>query len=415
MIEIKNITKRYGSFLAVDDISFEVKDHEIVGFLGPNGAGKSTTMNMITGFIEPTKGKIIINGYDISKSPIKAKKQIGYMPESVPLYNDLTVKEFVDYMADLKNVSRKDKKEAVKKVLEETGLVDVQKKLIKNISRGYKQRVSMAGALIGDPEVLILDEPTVGLDPKQITEIRELIKNLGKNHTVILSSHILSEVSQICEKVVIINKGKILAVDTPENLENKTKNDNSIYVVIEDKEDKIDKVKSKIKGVTEIKILTENEDKTKTILISAEKDVDIRKELFEVLPKENIAIFELRKAENTLEDAFLRIIEDKELEIEADKKEELKRKKKRELELEKMTSEERKLAIKEDKKKFKQEREEEFNKEWEKERAIEKAEKEEKKARKQKAKESKLIEKKEKKERKEIKKNLKKEKDGGKK
>lgn len=415
MIEIKNITKRYGSFLAVDDISFEVKDHEIVGFLGPNGAGKSTTMNMITGFIEPTKGKIIINGYDISKSPIKAKKQIGYMPESVPLYNDLTVKEFVDYMADLKNVSRKDKKEAVKKVLEETGLVDVQKKLIKNISRGYKQRVSMAGALIGDPEVLILDEPTVGLDPKQITEIRELIKNLGKNHTVILSSHILSEVSQICEKVVIINKGKILAVDTPENLENKTKNDNSIYVVIEDKEDKIDKVKSKIKGVTEIKILTENEDKTKTILISAEKDVDIRKELFEVLPKENIAIFELRKAENTLEDAFLRIIEDKELEIEADKKEELKRKKKRELELEKMTPEERKLAIKEDKKKFKQEREEEFNKAWEKERAIEKAEKEEKKARKQKAKELKLIEKKEKKERKEIKKNLKKEKDGGKK
>lgn len=415
MIEIKNITKRYGSFLAVDDISFEVKDHEIVGFLGPNGAGKSTTMNMITGFIEPTKGKIIINGYDISKSPIKAKKQIGYMPESVPLYNDLTVKEFVDYMADLKNVSRKDKKEAVKKVLEDTGLVDVQKKLIKNISRGYKQRVSMAGALIGDPEVLILDEPTVGLDPKQITEIRELIKNLGKNHTVILSSHILSEVSQICEKVVIINKGKILAVDTPENLENKTKNDNSIYVVIEDKEDKIDKVKSKIKGVTEIKILTENEDKTKTILISAEKDVDIRKELFEVLPKENIAIFELRKAENTLEDAFLRIIEDKELEIEADKKEELKRKKKRELELEKMTPEERKLAIKEDKKKFKQEREEEFNKAWEKERAIEKAEKEEKKARKQKAKELKLIEKKEKKERKEIKKNLKKEKDGGKK
>lgn len=415
MIEIKNITKRYGSFLAVDDISFEVKDHEIVGFLGPNGAGKSTTMNMITGFIEPTKGKIIINGYDISKSPIKAKKQIGYMPESVPLYNDLTVKEFVDYMADLKNVSRKDKKEAVKKVLEETGLVDVQKKLIKNISRGYKQRVSMAGALIGDPEVLILDEPTVGLDPKQITEIRELIKNLGKNHTVILSSHILSEVSQICEKVVIINKGKILAVDTPENLENKTKNDNSIYVVIEDKEDKIDKVKSKVKGVTEIKILTENEDKTKTILISAEKDVDIRKELFEVLPKENIAIFELRKAENTLEDAFLRIIEDKELEIEADKKEELKRKKKRELELEKMTPEERKLAIKEDKKKFKQEREEEFNKAWEKERAIEKAEKEEKKARKQKAKELKLIEKKEKKERKEIKKNLKKEKDGGKK
>ena len=216
MIEVKNITKKYGNNTAVDNIKFEVKDGEVVGFLGPNGAGKSTTMNMITGFIEPTQGKIIVNGNDISKKPKKAKRQIGYMPENVPLYYELTVKEFVTYMAELKFVKRKDRKEEVQRVLKETGLEEVQKKLIRNLSRGYKQRVSMAGALVGNPDVIILDVPTVGLDPKQITEIRNLIKELGKKHTVILSTHILSEVSQICERVVIINKGKIIAVDTPE-------------------------------------------------------------------------------------------------------------------------------------------------------------------------------------------------------
>ena len=226
MIEVKNVTKKYGNAVAVDNISFEVKDGEVVGFLGPNGAGKSTTMNMITGYIEPTDGQIIINGNDISRKARKAKKQIGYMPENVPLYYDLTVKEFVKYMAELKLVKRKDRKEQVERILKQTGLEQVQKKLIKNLSRGYKQRVSLAGALIGNPDVIILDEPTVGLDPKQITEIRSLIKELGKEHTVILSTHILSEVSQICERVVIINNGKIIAVDTPENLEKKTKEKN---------------------------------------------------------------------------------------------------------------------------------------------------------------------------------------------
>ena len=180
MIEVKNITKKYGSFVAVDNINFEVNDNEIVGFLGPNGAGKSTTMNMITGYIEPSKGKIIVNGYDISKSPLKAKSQIGYMPESVPLYNDLTVNDFVSYMANLKGVKRKSIKQEVDKVLADTDLTNVKNKLIKNISRGYKQRVGLAGALVGNPKILILDEPTVGLDPKQITEIRDLIKKLGK-------------------------------------------------------------------------------------------------------------------------------------------------------------------------------------------------------------------------------------------
>ncbi len=378
MIEVKNITKKYGDTVVVDDINFEVNDHEIVGFLGPNGAGKSTTMNMITGFIEPTKGKIIVNGFDISKSPIKAKKQIGYMPESVPLYNDLTVKEFISYMADLRRV-KNNKKEEVKKIMEQTGLTNVQNKLIKNISRGYKQRVSLAGALIGSPDVLILDEPTVGLDPKQIAEIRALIKELGKNHTVILSSHILSEVSQICERVIIINKGRILAVDTPENLENKTKEDNSIIVTVEDKKSNMKNIDKKIKGVKSIKLIKDNQDGTMQYMISADKEVDIRKSVFEVLPKEDITIFELKKTENTLEDAFLQIIDAKESEIKAieDKKE--KQKAKRAQEIEKMDKKERKQAIKQDRKKEKQEKEELIEKEWEKDRAIEEAEKAEKK------------------------------------
>ena len=309
MIEVKNVTKKYGSFVAVEDISFTVKDGEVVGFLGPNGAGKSTTMNMITGFIEPTEGTIIVNGYDVLKKPAKAKKQIGYMPEGVPLYMDLTVKEFVTYMAELKKVPRKEKKEKVEKVLNETGIKDVEKKLIRNLSRGYKQRVSLAGALVGDPEVIILDEPTVGLDPKQITEIRQLIKELGKNHTVILSSHILSEVSQICERVVIINKGKIIAIDTPENLERKTQEKNVLLITIEDKNNNMDKVKNEIPEILECKFVKDNEDGTKQYMVSSNADVDLRKKMFEVLPKKDITIFELKKAEKSLEDAFITLID----------------------------------------------------------------------------------------------------------
>ena len=265
MIEVKNVTKKYGKAVAVDDISFTIKEGEIVGLLGPNGAGKSTTMNMITGFIEPTQGEIIIDGLDMSRKPKKAKKEIGYMPEGVPLYTDLTVKEFVTYMAEIKQVSSKERKEKVQKIIEQTGLKDVQNKLTKNLSRGYKQRVSMAGALVGEPKILILDEPTVGLDPKQITEIRNLIKELGKTHTVILSSHILSEVSQICNKVIIINKGKIVAVDTPQNLENKVTSNNCIYITVEDTENKVEQVKDKIKDIKKIELIENNEDGTKKL------------------------------------------------------------------------------------------------------------------------------------------------------
>ncbi len=309
MIEVKNVTKKYGNFTAVDNVNFQIEEGEIVGLLGPNGAGKSTTMNMITGFIEPTEGEILVDNCNIQKKSKKAKKQIGYMPEGVPLYNDLTVIEFIQYMAGLKGVPKKERKQELERVIRETNLYEVQNKLIKNISRGYKQRVSMAGALVGNPKVLILDEPTVGLDPKQITEIRNLIKSLGKKHTIILSSHILSEVSQICEKVIIIDKGKIVAIDTPRKLEEKTIKNNIINVTVEDKENKIDEALKQIENISEYKLIKDNEDGTKEYSIIAKDETDIRKLIFEKFAKNGITIFELKKLEATLEDAFMKLIQ----------------------------------------------------------------------------------------------------------
>ena len=308
LIEVKNLSKKYGSFTAVDDINFKIEEGQIVGFLGPNGAGKSTTMNMITGFIEPTSGEIFVDGNNMASNAKKAKREIGYMPENVPLYMELTVKEFITYMGQLKMVKKKELMETVPNILKQTGLEEVQNKLIRNLSRGYKQRVSLAGALVGNPKILILDEPTVGLDPEQIIEIRNLIKSLRKDHTVILSSHILSEVSQICEKVIIINKGKIVAIDTPKELEEKVKDENIILVTVEDPENKIEQVKEKIKEIKQIRLEKDNEDGTKEYVISCKDNTDIRKKVFEVFAKEGITIFELKKEETTLEDAFLKLI-----------------------------------------------------------------------------------------------------------
>ena len=308
MIQVKDVTKKYGNFIAVKNLNFEIKHGEVIGFLGPNGAGKSTTMNMLTGFIEPSEGSIIINGKDIVKKAREAKKNIGYMPENVPLYLDLTVREFVTYMAELKLVQRKERKKQVEEIIKATGLEDVKNKLIRNLSRGYKQRVSMAGALVGKPEILILDEPTVGLDPKQIIEIRELIKSLGKDHTVIISSHILSEISQICEKVIIINKGEIVAIDTPENLEKLVNENNSIIVTVEDKENKMPELSEKVEEISKVELVKDNEDGTKQYVVFPKDNIDLRKTLFDVLPKENITIFELRKSEATLEEAFIKLI-----------------------------------------------------------------------------------------------------------
>lgn len=308
MIHVKDVTKKYGNFIAVKNLNFEIKHGEVIGLLGPNGAGKSTTMNMLTGFIEPSEGSIIINGKDIVKKAREAKKNIGYMPENVPLYLDLTVREFVTYMAELKLVQRKERKKQVEEIIKATGLENVKNKLIRNLSRGYKQRVSMAGALVGKPEILILDEPTVGLDPKQIIEIRELIKSLGKDHTVIISSHILSEISQICEKVIIINKGEIVAIDTPENLEKLVNENNSIIVTVEDKENKMPELSEKVEEISKVELVKDNEDGTKQYVVFPKDNIDLRKTLFDVLPKENITIFELRKSEATLEEAFIKLI-----------------------------------------------------------------------------------------------------------
>ena len=315
MIEVKNVSKKYGDFYAVRSVSFNVKDGEIVGFLGRNGAGKTTTMNMITGFTEPSSGEIIVNGYNVDVKPKKVKKLIGYMPEGVPLYPDLTVKEFVSYMADLKLVPHKEKKQAVEKAIMQTGLDKVRNRLTRNLSRGFKQRVSMAGALVGDPEILILDEPTVGLDPKQVREIRELIKSFRKNHTVILSSHILSEVSQICEKVIIIDRGEIIAVDTPENLEKQTQTKQVLKITVEDPENVFESVFEKSEYIQEIKLEKTNEDQTKIYTIELKEnikdDTEARKSIAVKCAENNILNLGIKKEEQTLEDAFMKLIEDR--------------------------------------------------------------------------------------------------------
>ena len=310
MIEVKNLTKKYGNVIALDDISFTINDGEIVGFLGPNGAGKTTTMNIIAGYIEQTDGTVIINGFDTIKKSKKAKKEIGYMPEGTTLYTDLTIKEFVTYMAELRKIDKKTKKDKVQKILKETGLNEIQNKLIKNLSRGQKQRVSLAGTLVSEPKILILDEPTVGLDPKQITEIRSLIKSLGKKHTVILSSHILTEVSQICDRVIIINKGKIVAIDSPENLEQKVDNNNAIYVTIEDNNNKIETIIGENEEKLSLRLIKENEDKTKQYEISGREGINLNKIVFNLFSKHNITILEMKKVDITLEDAFMKIIKE---------------------------------------------------------------------------------------------------------
>jgi ABC-2 type transport system ATP-binding protein len=308
LIEVQNITKKYNNFIAVDDISFKIEEGEVVGFLGPNGAGKSTTMSMITGFIEPTSGKIIVNGYDINQKSKQAKRQIGYMPENVPLYPELTVKEFVSYMADLKLVKGRDKKAEIDRVVKLTGLEEVKGKLIRSLSRGYKQRVSLAGALVGNPPILILDEPTVGLDPKQVIEIRNLIKSLGKKHTILISSHILSEISQMCNKIMIINKGKILRIDSTSEIEKQASDSSEVVVTVEDSENKFENIKKNISNISSIELVEENEnEKVYNVKYTGE---DIRKVLFKECAKEDITIVEMKKKENSLEDAFLKITEE---------------------------------------------------------------------------------------------------------
>ena len=254
VIEVSGLTKRYGKNTAVDHLSFQVKKGQIYGFLGPNGAGKTTTMNMLTGYLAPTEGQIRIDGHDISEEPVEARRRIGYLPEIPPLYLDMTPLEYLRFTAELKGVAKEKRESEVERVMEKTQIQDMQERLIRHLSKGYRQRVGLAQALLGDPEVLILDEPMVGLDPKQIIEIRELIRSLGKKHTVILSSHILSEITSICDHVMIISHGKLAASDTPENLSHYMKNSDVCELKIRGSREACDQARELLKRVKGLEI-----------------------------------------------------------------------------------------------------------------------------------------------------------------
>ena len=307
MIEVKNLVKRYGNHAAVNDLSFTVETGKVVGFLGPNGAGKSTTMNMITGYIAPTEGEVLIDGIDIMDEPELAKKNIGYLPEIPPLYPDLKVREYLSFVAELKKVSKKDRDIEVHKIMSKTKTLDVSERLIKHLSKGYKQRVGLAGAMMGNPDILILDEPTVGLDPSQIIEMRELIRELSKNHTVLLSSHIMQEISAVCDEIIIINEGKMITKDTPENITKKMVDTNGVHVVV--KGDKT-KLKEALRTISGIKNVSYDNDKdteedTTGLTIYCAEDEDIRVDLFYALANAECPLIEMNKLDTSLEDAFL--------------------------------------------------------------------------------------------------------------
>lgn len=309
MIEISGLSKHYGKKKALDNISFSVKKGEILGFLGPNGAGKSTTMNIITGYLSSTSGTVTVDGYDILDNPNEVKKRIGYLPEQPPLYQDMTVEEYLNFVYDLKKIKGMDKAEHIGEIVARVGIENVLKRRISNLSKGYKQRVGLAQAMLGKPEVLILDEPTVGLDPKQIIEIRNVIKELGKEHTVILSSHILSEISAVCERVIIIKDGTIVAEDTPENLAKAYSGNARLMLRIIGEESKILAVLSECGGVLSVKSLGAADDGAFDFEIEAEgnADTELSKQLFYVLAENNMPILMQKKIEATLEEVFIEI------------------------------------------------------------------------------------------------------------
>ena len=306
MIEVKNLSKSYGDKRAVDNISFKANDGEILGFLGPNGAGKSTTMNILTGYLSSTSGEAYINGKEILEDPIAAKKEIGYLPEFPPLYLDMTVKEYLYFVYELKGC-KLPRNTHLKEICELVKIDNVYNRIIKNLSKGYKQRVGLAQALVGNPNVLILDEPTVGLDPKQIIEIRTLIRKLGKNHTVILSSHILTEVQDVCDRIVVINQGKIVADDTADNLSNTLTADHKLIARIDGPREEVIKVVSAIPGVVTVLADMQREKGVWEYNIEAVEGTDIRRELNRRLMARNWYIMGLRSSELSLEDIFLRL------------------------------------------------------------------------------------------------------------
>ena len=311
MIEIQNVSNRYGNKLAVNDVSFTIKKGEILGFLGRNGAGKSTTMNIVTGYISASSGRVLLDGHDILEEPREVKRRIGYLPEMPPLYMDMTVDEYLKFVCAIKDVKPSYVKSHLDDITELIRITDVRKRLIKNLSKGYKQRVGMAQALVGNPEVVIMDEPTVGLDPKQIIEIRKLIKQLGEDHTIVLSSHILHEVADVCERVVIINQGKIVAQDTLDNLTKNISDTSRFRLRIAGAERDVYKAIRDIPGTRSVDEMGCKEPDSYDFLVEADRGADIRRPLFNQMAKMGCPILMLRPMDIELEDIFLQLTTDK--------------------------------------------------------------------------------------------------------
>lgn len=308
MIEVTNLTKKYGDHVAVDHLSFRVEKGQIYGFLGPNGAGKSTTMNIITGYLAPTEGTVTIDGKDIQKEPEEAKRRIGYLPEMPPLYMDMTVGEYLNFAAELKKVPREERAEQIAGVMEMTQIKDMKSRLIKNLSKGYRQRVGLAQAILGYPEVIILDEPTVGLDPKQIIEIRDLIKQLGENHTVILSSHILSEVSAVCDHIMIIAHGRLVASDSPAGLQHLMSGSMELELAVKGSWEDVSAALAGVKHVDKTERTGEDDGIVKLHMVS-HKNADIREAVFYALAAAHLPIMEMHHMTKSLEDIFLELTE----------------------------------------------------------------------------------------------------------
>jgi ABC-2 type transport system ATP-binding protein len=309
MIEINHLVKKYGDHVAVDDISLTVESGKIYGFLGPNGAGKSTTMNIITGYLGATSGEVKINGHDIFKEPEEAKKCIGYLPEIPPLYDDMTVREYLDFVSELKQLQKSLRKRYVEEAMETTGITDVSGRMIRNLSKGYRQRVGFAQAILGYPEIIILDEPTVGLDPKQIIEIRELIRRLGENHTVILSSHILTEISAVCDHVFIISKGKLVASDATENLLSLMSGAQEIDLTVRAQAEEAQSLLESLSEIERVELLPEHGAEM-NLRVYAAKGTDVRETVFAILAQNQIPVLEMHTVVKSLEDVFLEITQE---------------------------------------------------------------------------------------------------------
>lgn len=307
MIEVKHLTKRYGNHTAVSDLSFSIEKGRIYGLLGPNGAGKSTTMNIMTGCLAATEGEVKIGGYDIFEQPKQAKKLIGYLPEQPPVYPDRTPKEYLTFVARAKGIPSSEVKQAVARAMEETQITHVADRLIRNLSKGYQQRVGIAQAVLGNPEIIILDEPTVGLDPLQIIEIRELIQSLGKERTVILSSHILSEVQAVCQTILIISQGKLVACDTPDNLERLFVGKTTVYLQAEGSENRVWEILSGVKGVDAVDLQQTEQVCSVRVEVKAGQEDSICRDLFFAFSKAGCAIVEMRTEKASLEDVFMEL------------------------------------------------------------------------------------------------------------